>query len=281
MIVDPDFLDHWRTRMVADILSDEMGPLYLIRLWGHCQERKADRFVMPVRGLKAQCRFQGDAELFEKALSEAGFIQRDGDTVIVVGWAEKNASLIAAWGNGSKGGRPKNKPAENPRETHGLPSGNPSLTHGEPIREEKRREELRGGEQSREDSLPSPRSEKKVRKSSSAYSEDFEAAWQAYPSRPGSSKADAFKAWSARLSEGEDAEFMIGAVKRYSAYCAALQTDPQFIKQPATFFGPGGHIHSDWTPPATKQGKGLDPEWTDFYKNANANVIEAEVRVIE
>lgn len=280
MIVDPDFLDHWRTRMVVDFLSDELGPLYLIRLWGHCQDRKADRFVMPVRGLKAQCRFPGEADLFETALSEAGFIQRDGDTVIVIGWAEKNASLIAAWGNGAKGGRPKNKPTANPSETHGKPNGNPSLTHAEPIRKDKRREELRGGEQRGEDSLSSPRSEKKDRQQKSSYTEDFESAWQAYPSRPGSSKADAFKAWSARLAEGAGPDFMIDAVKRYAAYCKAAGTDPQYIKQPSTFFGPGGHIHSDWTPPRT-QAKGLDPAWAAFYARSSSNVIEADAKVIE
>lgn len=151
----------------------------------------------------------------------------------------------------------------------------------EKSREEERRVEERRGEQSREETLSSPRSEKKQRQPKSAYSEDFESAWQAYPSRPGSSKADALKAWSARLAEGVDPELMIGAVKRYAAFCKAMGTEPQYIKQPSTFFGPGGHIHSDWTPPAIKQSKGLDSEWTDFYRNANSNVIEAEVRVIE
>lgn len=141
LIVDPDFLDHWRTRCVVDYLSDEMAPLYIMRLWGHCQERKSDRFLMPVRGLKAQCRFPGEAQLLEDALIEAGFIERDGDTIIVRGWAEKNASLLAAWANGAKGGR--RKPIENPAGTHGLPDGNPTLTQTEPIREEKSREDKR------------------------------------------------------------------------------------------------------------------------------------------
>lgn len=129
MIVDPDFLDHWRTGMVADALGDPMAPLYILRLWGHCQERKSDTFIMPTRGLKAQCKFGGDAEAFESALIEAGFIARDGDTITVIGWAEKNASLLAAWENGSRGGRPKRNPAE----THGKPTGNPAVTQREPI----------------------------------------------------------------------------------------------------------------------------------------------------
>jgi hypothetical protein len=144
VIVDPDFLDHWRTGMVVDALGDAMAPLYILRLWAHCQERKSDAFVMPTRGLKAQCKFPGDAQAFEAALIEAGFISRDGDSIYVCGWAEKNASLLAAWANGNKGGRPKKaqkEPSENPRVTQQEPTANPSETHAEPIREEKRREE--------------------------------------------------------------------------------------------------------------------------------------------
>jgi hypothetical protein len=141
VIVDPDFMDHWRTGMVADAIGDPMAPVYILRLWAHCQERKSDRFVMPTRGLKAQCKAPVDAELFEAALIEAGFVERNGAELIVCGWAEKNASLIAAWSNGNKGGRPKKEPKENPRETQEEPSENPSATQAKPIREEKRREE--------------------------------------------------------------------------------------------------------------------------------------------
>ncbi len=152
VIVDPDFMDHWRTGMVADALGDHLAPVYILRLWAHCQERKSDRFNMPTRGLKAQCKFPGDAELFEAALIEAGFIERNGADILVCGWAEKNASLIAAWENGSKGGRPKKQAKRNPVETHGLPMANPDRTHAEPIREEKRREEEK--EQKKEPSVP-------------------------------------------------------------------------------------------------------------------------------
>lgn len=152
MIVDPDFMDHWRTGMVADAIGDPMAAIYILRLWAHCQDRKSDTFVMPTAGLKAQCKCPAPADVFEQALVDAGFVSRDGDTITVLGWAEKNASLLAAWENGSKGGRPK----KNPSETHGKPTGNPASTHGQPIanpyetdkrREEKRRTpSLRSGE---------------------------------------------------------------------------------------------------------------------------------------
>ena len=151
MIVDPDFLDHWRTGMVVDALGDPMAPMYILRLWAHCQERKSDTFGMPARGLKAQCKCPGDPGVFESALVEAGFLERDGLTIRVLGWAEKNASLLAAWANGGKGGRPKKnpeqtqaKPSENPRETHGKPMANPGET--DKRREEKNSPSLRSGE---------------------------------------------------------------------------------------------------------------------------------------
>ena len=158
MIVDPDFFDHWRTQMVCDMLGgDPLAALYVMRLWAHCQNRKADSFDIPTLGIKALCKYQGDAQALEDALIAAEYLSRDGQRVTVVGWAEKNASLLAAWENGNKGGRPKKahqEPTGNPRETRGLPSGNPSATQAEPIREDKRREEKTGGKPPATPELP-------------------------------------------------------------------------------------------------------------------------------
>lgn len=158
MIVDPDFFDHWRTRMVIDMLGgDPLAPVYIMRLWAHCQNRKADTFAIPTVGIKALCQFNGDAQALEDALIAAEYMSRDGSSVTVIGWAEKNAQLLAAWSNGSKGGRPTKKatqeaplgnqlvtdgePTENPKETQEKPNGNPTKTNPKPIREDKRREE--------------------------------------------------------------------------------------------------------------------------------------------
>ena len=96
VIIDPDFFDHWRTRMVVDALGgDEMAPMYIMRLWAHCQNRKGDKFTIPSVGIKALCKFQGDASAFEKALIDAEFLTRDGDTVTVEGWAERKKASAA------------------------------------------------------------------------------------------------------------------------------------------------------------------------------------------
>lgn len=84
------------------------------------------------------------------------------------------------------------------------------------------------------------------------YSDDFEEAWSLYPRRNGSnSKADAFKAWNARLKEGSCVISLIDGVRRYAAYCRASVTDPRYIQQASTFFGPGRHFENDWA--VTKQ----------------------------
>ncbi|WP_232624335.1 hypothetical protein [Paraburkholderia ginsengisoli] len=146
MIVAPDFADHWKTRMLVDLLGgDEVAPVYLIRLWAHCQQRRTSVFEsLPTAALRAICRYSGDAQAFDHALSEAGFISRADGKLVVVGWDEYNAALLANWQNGKRGGRPKKartEPTDNQPETHGLPTGNPPKTHHEPIREDEIREE--------------------------------------------------------------------------------------------------------------------------------------------
>lgn len=43
---------------------------------------------------------------------------------------------------------------------------------------------------------------------------------------------------------------MLKGAKDYANYCKVAGIEPQYIKQPATFFGPNEHFLSDWTPPA-------------------------------
>lgn len=88
----------------------------------------------------------------------------------------------------------------------------------------------------------------KSAKSGTKYSAEFEEAWALYPSRPGASKAASFKAWAARLKAGATALEMIEGTAKYAAFCKAERTEAAYIKQPATFYGPGEHFTADWTP---------------------------------
>lgn len=176
MIVDPDFLDHWKTRLVVDRLEgDELAPLYIMRIWAHCQtRRKAEGIVITAAGLRALCRCtSAPAEALEAALIEAGFIARDGDEIRVIDWAARNSRLVTAWKNGAKGGRgnAKPKPAEDAETaengTHGEPNGNPTETeteptanqtetHGEAIRSRSRSREEQEQKQSQKQARAAP-----------------------------------------------------------------------------------------------------------------------------
>jgi hypothetical protein len=154
MIVDPDFLDHWKTRLVRDLLhGDELAPLYILRIWSHCQaRRKADGIEITAAGLRALCRCTtNDAATLESALIEAGFIEREGDSIRVVDWAERNSKLVKAWTNGAEGGKAKAANAAkrkadavanaNQSATETLPNGYPSATDELPIRSRSRSRE--------------------------------------------------------------------------------------------------------------------------------------------
>ncbi len=267
--------------MVADAIGDPMAAIYILRLWAHCQDRKSDTFVMPTAGLKAQCKCPAPAEVFEKALIDAGFLTRDGDTISVNGWAAKNASLIAAWENGSKGGRPKN----NPKKTHGLPTGSPAVTQGEPIANpdetDKRREEKRREEGNNTPAAGAPGS-CSTATTGRGYTADFEAAWSEYPMRAGgNSKVDAFKAWEARIKAGATVGELTDGVKRYARFVELSRIEPRFVKQAATFFGPGLHFQDPWTPPATAALNAGVPAPVSRQSSLEARNAATAARVLE
>ena len=147
MIIEPDFLDHWKTRLLMRLLDTDAAPNYVIRLWSHCQTRKTNIFPdwSPII-LSSVCRWPGDADLFWSAMLQT-FCRIEDGHLVAHQWDEVNAGLIASWSNGGKGGRPK-KPTGNPQKTHGLPTGypqvnpepnqvNPQVTHGVTDREDR------------------------------------------------------------------------------------------------------------------------------------------------
>lgn len=83
-------------------------------------------------------------------------------------------------------------------------------------------------------------------------------AWACYPKRAGgNSRKDALKAWKARVAAGADPAAMLAGVKRYAAYCEGTdKVGTAYVKQAATFFGPGDHYLDEWPlpKPASRNG---------------------------
>ena len=152
MIVEPDFLEHWKTRLLVRLLGTEEAPLCVIRLWAHCQHRKTDRFTgWEPDVLASVCRWAGPAQTLWDSMLKTGFARIEEGVFIAHGWADCNASLVSAWANGKLGGRPKKTKENDDSDNHAKPEGNrsviPSVTvrlsdrEDREDREEKRRED--------------------------------------------------------------------------------------------------------------------------------------------
>ena len=139
MIVEPGFLDHWKTKLLRRLLKKEYVERYVLRLWEYCQLRRCDALPADPDAIAAICTYKGDATLFLDAMKRT-FIEESADgTLRPHSWAETNAALVTAWSNakyGKLGGRPRNPP------------GNHAATRTKP---EKRRVEKRRKEQNRKE----------------------------------------------------------------------------------------------------------------------------------
>lgn len=87
----------------------------------------------------------------------------------------------------------------------------------------------------------------------------FDQAWAYYPKRIGTnSKADARKAWSARIEKGVSADEMLAGCIRYREFCDGTEkSDTDFVMQACRFFGPGEHWKQDW--PLPRASPNLSP----------------------
>lgn len=174
-------------------------------------------------------------------LTDAGFTNARADEEIQLALPK----IAAAQANGKKGGRPKGTG----RKPTGLHDGNPAETGAEPAAK-----------------APHPHSSSSLRSEEPAprrggYTAEFEEAWACYPKRAGgNSKADAFKAWTARMRDGATAEAMTTGVVRYAAFCRATgKLGTEFVKQAATFFGPAQHFGESWALPTIQPAGGGQP----------------------
>lgn len=107
MIVEPDFLDHWKTRLLIELTENPAAPLMVLRLWAHCQQRKKWKFDgLEYSHLRCICHTDMDGSELERALIESKFVEKNGEVLVIHDWDKSNRMLISAWKNGAKGGRP-------------------------------------------------------------------------------------------------------------------------------------------------------------------------------
>lgn len=100
--------------------------------------------------------------------------------------------------------------------------------------------------------------EEAKKKTYSAADAAFERAWTAYPKRAGgNSKIEALKAFNARIASGVDPEALVAGTIRYAAFVRAEGNEgSRFVKQAATFYGPGLHYTEPWTVVASARPTG-------------------------
>lgn len=87
------------------------------------------------------------------------------------------------------------------------------------------------------------------------YCEKFEYMWERRPKRSGpDSKANAYKAWNARIKDGYTEREMVEGLKSYGKHCAREgKLGTPFVMQMQTFFGPALHFEADYGAPKQSQ----------------------------
>ncbi len=112
-----------------------------------------------------------------------------------------------------------------------------------------------------------PTRRKQAKSSTPEDPKGFSECWAAYPKRSGgNSRAEALKAYRARLKAGAEPDALLTGVKRYAAFIAAKgKTGTEFVKQAKVFFGPGEHWMETWALPT--EGAGTAGS-SDIFKGA-------------
>ena len=112
------------------------APLMLLRLWGHCEERRDDVLENAPEILAAICNWSENPDELRAHLLQCRFIEKHGRKLLVRGWRERNASLLARIENGKRGGRPKGKITEEKagagKEPIGYAQDSGGITEAEP-----------------------------------------------------------------------------------------------------------------------------------------------------
>lgn len=102
MIVEADFVSHWKTLALAKALGEGRAFKALLSLWGHCQTRRAWEFQLTPDMLASICRFTGKPAALWEVMLTLPFLDRTAEEgwYQVHGWGDTNISLVAKWAGG-------------------------------------------------------------------------------------------------------------------------------------------------------------------------------------
>jgi hypothetical protein len=261
MIVQPNFLDHWKTNALGAAIGRLEAITALLSLWGHCQNQRTWQFPNNELMIAGICRYTGNPRVLVDTLLQLNLLENiDENTLEVHEWAETNAKLLHNWEAGKKGGRPskqpKDKPTENPRVNPSQTQGEPQ---GEPIREDKIREENtplipQGGESESDASLHLDESQilelqhakseataspQKKERGRGSHAQIAQQIYDLYPRKVG--KTAALRAIERVLKAGRiPAEDLIVCTQNYATATARwAPEDREYIPNPATWFNQG------------------------------------------
>lgn len=103
MIVQSDFLTHWKLKALATRIGMEAAVTSLLALWAHCEKRRAWEFELTPLMLAGICDYKGMApELFDLMLQLRLIEATDKGWFQVHEWGKVNAALVCKWA-GHKG----------------------------------------------------------------------------------------------------------------------------------------------------------------------------------
>ncbi len=104
MIIEMDFMGHWKTRALMAAIGRGEALQALILLWGHCQSRKAWEFELSPLKLAGICGFEGDATKLMETMRALQWIDpaEEAGWFRVHDWGETNASLVGKWAGGAR-----------------------------------------------------------------------------------------------------------------------------------------------------------------------------------
>lgn len=102
MIIEPDFLTHWKLKALISAVGKAEALKALLSLWAHCQRRKAWEFQLTPLMLAGICDFEGEAQKLWDAMKELVWIEPAEELgwFRVHDWDVTNASLIGRWAGG-------------------------------------------------------------------------------------------------------------------------------------------------------------------------------------